>query len=91
MAALPAGRPGGWGGYWGRQGPGFPGRRLAAYDGGQRMVFGAATFGLFAQMLPVIGGGARPVDGPDARLPGHRRLAGAAGPLRLARRDRRRR
>ena len=49
------GPPGDWGGYWGKQGPEFLGRRLAAYDGEQRMVFGATTFGLFMQMLPAIG------------------------------------
>ena len=49
------GPPGDWGGYWGKQGPEFLGRRLAAYDGEQRMVFGATTFGLFVQMLPAIG------------------------------------
>ena len=26
-----------------------------AYDGEQRMIFGATTFGLFMQMLPAIG------------------------------------
>jgi dihydrofolate reductase len=49
------GPPGDWGGYWGMQGPEFLDHRLAAYDGEQRMVFGATTFGLFVQMLPVIG------------------------------------
>src|SRR6266702_2353297 len=49
------GPPGDWGGYWGKQGPEFLGHRLAAYDGEQRMVFGATTFGLFVQMLPAIG------------------------------------
>src|SRR5882724_966528 len=47
--------PGGdWGGYWGKQGPEFLDRRLAAYDGDQRMVFGATTFGLCLQMLPAL-------------------------------------
>ena len=49
------GPPGDWGGYWGKQGPAFLDNRLAAYDGEQRMVFGATTFGLFLQMLPAIG------------------------------------
>ena len=49
------GPPGDWGGYWGKQRTEFPGHRLAAYDGEQRMVFGATTFGLFLQMLPAIG------------------------------------
>jgi dihydrofolate reductase len=48
------GPPGDWGGYWGKQGPEFLDRRLEAYDGAQRMVFGAATFGLFLQMLPAL-------------------------------------
>jgi dihydrofolate reductase len=43
--------PGDWGGYWGKQGPGFLGHRLAVYDGEQRMVFGANTFRAFVQML----------------------------------------
>ena len=41
------GPPGDWGGYWGKQGPEFLDHRLAAYDGEQRMVFGAPTWGLF--------------------------------------------
>ena len=40
-----------WGGYWGKQGPELLGRRLALYDGEQRMVFGANTYREFAQML----------------------------------------
>ena len=47
-------RNGDWGGYWGKQGPEFLDRRLAAYDSEQRMVFGATTFGLFLQMLPAL-------------------------------------
>jgi dihydrofolate reductase len=43
-----------WGGYWGKQGPEFLDRRLAAFDSEQRMVFGATTFGLFLQMLPAL-------------------------------------
>ena len=42
---------GDWGGYWGKQGPELLDRRLALYDGEQRMVFGANTYRLFAQML----------------------------------------
>ena len=45
------GPPGDWGGYWGKQGPEFLDHRLAAYDGEQRMIFGATTFSLFAQMI----------------------------------------
>jgi hypothetical protein len=40
---------GDWGGYWGKQGPEFLDRRLAAYDVEQRMVLGANTFRQFVQ------------------------------------------
>ena len=43
--------PGDWGGYWGKQGPELLDRRLALYDGRQRMVFGAKTFRAFVTML----------------------------------------
>jgi dihydrofolate reductase len=42
---------GDWGGYWGKQGPGLLDRRLELYSEKQRMVFGANTYRLFAQML----------------------------------------
>src|SRR5260221_578607 len=42
---------GDWGGYWGKQGPELHDRRLGLYSGQQRMVFGANTYRLFAQML----------------------------------------
>jgi dihydrofolate reductase len=42
---------GDWGGYWGKQGPELLDRRLALYGGKQRMVLGANTYRLFAQML----------------------------------------
>jgi dihydrofolate reductase len=42
---------GDWGGYWGKQGPELLAHRLALYGGDQRMVFGANTYRLFAQML----------------------------------------
>jgi dihydrofolate reductase len=42
---------GDWGGYWGKQGPELLDHRLALYDEEQRMVFGANTYRLFAQML----------------------------------------
>ena len=42
---------GDWGGYWGKQGPELLERRLALYDQVQRMVLGANTYRLFAQML----------------------------------------
>jgi dihydrofolate reductase len=42
---------GDWGGYWGKQGPELLERRLAVYDEEQRMVFGAATYRDFVEML----------------------------------------
>jgi dihydrofolate reductase len=42
---------GDWGGYWGKQGPEFLDRRLALYEGEQRMVLGANTYRLFRQVL----------------------------------------
>ncbi len=45
------GTNGDWGGYWGKQGPELLGHRLALYGEPQRMVFGANTYRLFAQML----------------------------------------
>lgn len=48
------GPPGDWGGYWGKQGPEFLAHRVAVYEPDQRMVFGAGTFGLFAEMVPTM-------------------------------------
>jgi dihydrofolate reductase len=45
------GAGGDWTGYWGKQGPELLDRRLTLYGGEQRMVFGAKTYRLFAQML----------------------------------------
>jgi dihydrofolate reductase len=42
---------GDWGGYWGKQGPELLEHRLALYNEEQRMVFGANTYRLFAEML----------------------------------------
>src|SRR3954471_23286880 len=42
---------GGWGGYWGKQGPELLEHRLAVYGEEQRMVFGANTVRAFARML----------------------------------------
>lgn len=42
---------GNWGGYWGKQGPELLERRLAWYGEEQRMVFGAGTYRLFAQLM----------------------------------------
>jgi dihydrofolate reductase len=40
-----------WSGYWGKQGPELLDHRLALFDSEQRMVFGANTHRMFAQML----------------------------------------
>jgi dihydrofolate reductase len=45
------GHNGDWGGYWGKQGPELLDHRLAVYDAGQRMVFGANTYRAFVRML----------------------------------------
>jgi dihydrofolate reductase len=42
---------GDWGGYWGKQGPELLDHRFALYSEKQRMVFGANTYRLFAQLL----------------------------------------
>jgi dihydrofolate reductase len=42
---------GDWGGYWGKHGPELLEHRLALYGEKQRMVFGASTYRLFAQLL----------------------------------------
>jgi dihydrofolate reductase len=42
---------GDWTGYWGKQGPELLDHRLALYEGEQRMVFGAKTHRMFAEML----------------------------------------
>ena len=42
---------GNWTGYWGKQGPQLLDHRLALYEQPQRMVFGANTYRVFAQML----------------------------------------
>ncbi|RAO34223.1 hypothetical protein PSN13_03090 [Micromonospora saelicesensis] len=42
---------GNWGGYWGKQGPELLAHRLSVYSAEQRMVFGATTYRVFAQML----------------------------------------
>lgn len=45
------GAGGDWTGYWGKQGPELLDRRLGLYRDEQRMIFGANTYRLFAQML----------------------------------------
>lgn len=45
------GAGGDWTGYWGKQGPELLDHRLDLYREEQRMVFGARTYQLFAQML----------------------------------------
>ncbi|GAA2787560.1 dihydrofolate reductase family protein [Kribbella solani] len=43
--------PGDWGGYWGKQGPEFLDRRLAALSEDQRLVLGANTYRQFVEIL----------------------------------------
>jgi dihydrofolate reductase len=50
MASAPV-SGGDWGGYWGKQGAELLDHRLALYSKEQRMVFGANTYRLFAEML----------------------------------------
>ncbi|MFG3141949.1 dihydrofolate reductase family protein [Streptomyces sp. NPDC048211] len=45
------GAGGDWTGYWGKQGPELLDHRLGLYRDEQRMVFGANSYRLFAQML----------------------------------------
>jgi dihydrofolate reductase len=54
---------GDWGGYWGKQGPELLDRRLALYSERQRMIMGANTYRLFAQML------AESIEDSDVRDP----------------------
>lgn len=42
---------GDWGGYWGKQGPEFLGRRAAQYGEQQRLVLGADSFRMFQHYL----------------------------------------
>ncbi len=43
--------PGDWGGYWGKDGPELVDHRESLYDTPQRMVYGAATYREFVEML----------------------------------------
>ena len=61
---------GNWTGYWGKQGPELRDHRLALYDVEQRMVFGANTYRLFAQML------AESTEDSDVRDPWVTRMRG---------------
>ena len=63
--------PGDWGGYWGKQGPEFLERRLEAYEGEQRMVFGATTFRVFAEMLAASSEGDEVRDAWVGRMRNH--------------------
>jgi len=85
---------GDWGGYWGKQGPELLDHRLALYGEKQRMVIGANTYRLFAQML------AESTEESEVRDPWVSRMrhlpatvvsSTLDGPSRLARRDRRER
>jgi dihydrofolate reductase len=64
------GSPGGgdWGGYWGKQGPELLEHRLASFAGEQRMVFGGATYRLFAHFLGSL------AQNPEAGDPWVRRM-----------------
>ena len=72
------GPPGDWGGYWGKQGPEFLDHRLVAYEGEQRMLFGATRSGCSCRCC--LRWTCLTPGSPDAQLPDHRRLIDAAGP-----------
>ena len=59
---------GNWGGYWGKQGPEFLDRRLAAYDVEQRMVLGANTFRQFLQLIGPSAATLEELDPVNARM-----------------------
>jgi dihydrofolate reductase len=59
-----------WSGYWGKQGPELLDHRLALFEAGQRMVFGATTFRQFVEML------AGSTDDSDVRDPWVTRMRG---------------
>lgn len=59
---------GGWGGYWGKQGPELLEHRLALYGEEQRMVFGANTYRAFVRMLASSTEGAEVHDPWVARM-----------------------
>ncbi|NJP53647.1 dihydrofolate reductase family protein [Streptomyces sp. SBST2-5] len=46
---------GDWTGYWGKQGPELLEHRLGLYEQQQRMIFGAKTYRMFAQMVATAG------------------------------------
>lgn len=50
---------GDWGGYWGKQGPELLDHRLAVHGQERRMVFGANTYRVHAQMLALDHRGVR--------------------------------
>jgi dihydrofolate reductase len=62
------GEGGDWGGYWGKQGPEFLDRRLASYQGQQRMVLGATTFREFLEYLGPGSGWSGAGDPVNARM-----------------------
>ena len=66
------GPEGDWGGYWGKQGPEFLGRRLALYREPQRLVLGANTMRMFMQSIGPQTGFLKdvdPVNGAMRNLP----------------------
>jgi len=59
---------GDWGGYWGKHGPEFLGRRLEMYSAEQRMVLGANTFREFVQLMGPRTGELKEVDPVNTRM-----------------------
>ena len=85
---------GDWGGYWGKQGPELLDHRLALFEQEQRMVFGANTYQLFAQMLALEHRGVRgtrPVGHSDDEPAGNGGVDAPWRAPRLAGRDSRER
>ena len=59
---------GDWGGYWGKQGPQFLGRRLALYSGQARLVLGATTFRMFVSFMGPGSGTIQDLDPVNAAI-----------------------
>jgi len=59
---------GDWGGYWGKQGPQFLGRRLALYSGQARLVLGATTFRMFVSFMGPGSGTIQDLDPVNAAM-----------------------
>ena len=63
------GEGGDWGGYWGKAGPEFLGRRLELYGQEQRLVLGGTTFRQFVEVLAPGSGVDDPVNMRMKHLP----------------------